>query len=289
MNTAIVDRPTRPDSRGLLLKTAVVASDVIISSLIGLVIFAALPPAVGFGVTVASVALAAVLAAGRGENTAVWILHGACHPTRNEVMRLAVPWRLVTSRVETDGVHLRIVTHGPPVSTAGRRHVLLASALVDAYRAGQITDGEVASLIAQGIARLHFGHTRFDLLWLFWTWPWDFLRGLVVGAGRHLAWIPLGRLAWQTRFIVGGIAVVHETQAGRWPSPVIIAPFIALSYLMPRWRRTWEQHVTGAADRYVAEVGLGEDVIRFLGRFPRTTALAARMDRLRGFVTSTSG
>jgi hypothetical protein len=243
MNTAVT-RATRPDSRGLLLKTAVVGPDVIISSLIWLVIIAALPPAVGFGVTAASLAVAAVLAVGLGENTAVPILHGARRLTPAETIRLAVPWRMVTSRVDTERVHLRKVTHGPPVSTAGRRHVLLAQDIVDACHAGSITDGEVAALITYGIGRLHHGHTRLELLWVFWTAPWDFIRGLFAGIGGHLAWVPLGPIAWQARLIVGAIAVILETRAGRWPSPIIIVTFIALSYLMPYWRRSWEQHLT---------------------------------------------
>ena len=249
MNTTIGERETRPDSRGVLLKTAAVAPDVIISSLIGLVLIAALPPAVGFGVTVTAVALAAVLAADLAENTAVRVLHRARRPTPVEAKRLTVPWRIVTNRVDTTGAYLRIVTHGPPVGTAGRRHIVLARDVVDAYRAGQITDAEMAALIAHGIGGLRRGHTRFDLVWVFWTAPWSFLRGLVVGAGRNLAWVPLGRFAWQTRFIVGSVAVILETQAGRWPSPIIITAFIVLSYLMPYWRGSWDRRLADAAAR----------------------------------------
>jgi len=233
MNTRLVERPTPRDSRGWWLKTAVVVPDVIISSLIGSVVIAALPSAVGLGVIAAGVAFAVVLAAGLGEDTVVRILYGARRPTPIESGRLAVPWQIVTDRVDTAGVRLRVATLGAPLATAGRRHVLLACDVVDAYRAGQLTDGEIAALVAHGIGRLRHGRTRFDLVWVLWTWPWDFLRGLVVGAGRRLSWIPVGKFAWQIRFLVGGIAVVLETQAGRWPSPIIITAFITLSYLMP--------------------------------------------------------
>lgn len=280
MNTALLTRPTRPHSRGLLLKTAVVVPDVIISSLIGLVSIAALPPAGGFGVIVVWVAVAVVLAAGLAEDPAVRILYGARRPTPTEASRLGVPWRIVTTRVVTDGVQLLIVSHEAPVATAGRRHVLLAHDVVDAYRAGQLTDGEVAALVVHGMGHLHHGHTLFELLWVFWTWPWDFLRGLVVRVGRRFAWVPLVQFAWQIRVVVGSIAVVLEAQAGRWPSPIIIATFIALSYLMPRWGRAWDKQLTDAADRYTARVGLGDDLARFLGRVPRSSAVADRIDRL---------
>ena len=259
MNTTIVERQTHSDSRGLLLKAAGVVPDVIIGSMIGLVIVAALPPTVGFVVTIAVAAVAAVLAAGLAETSAVRFLHGARRPTPTEAMRLAAPWRLVASWVDTTGVHLRIVRNGPPVVTAGRRHVLLARDVLDAYRAGQLTDYEVAGLITHGIGRLHWGHTRYDLLWVFWTAQWDFIRGLFVGAGRRLAWVPLGRFAWQTRVLVGVIAVVLETQAGRPAFATIIAAFITLTCLTPHWRRSWEQHLDEVVHRYAAHNRLPED------------------------------
>ena len=98
-----------------------------------------------------------------------------------------------------------------------------------------MTDGDLAALIVHGIGRLRWGRTRFDLAGLLWTVPWDLIRGLVVGTGRLLTWVPLARFAWQTRVIVGAIAVVLETQAGRGPSSLTIVAFIALTYLIPHW------------------------------------------------------
>ena len=235
-----------------MLKTAVVLPEVVISSLIGLVVIAALPSVMRLYITAAWIAASAVLAAGLGEAEVVRILHGARRATPTEVALLAIPGLIVAERVDTNGVHLRIVTQGPAVSTLGRRHVLLAQEVVHACSIGKITDEEVAALMVQGIGRLRLGHTRFDLLWGFWSAPWDFIRGLFAGAGRQFAWVPLGRFAWKTRFIVGAIAVVLEAQAGRWPSPIIITAFIVLSYLMPRWRWSWETQLSDSADRYVA-------------------------------------
>lgn len=247
MNDPITTHRPRPVTTGLLLKAAVVIPDVIISSLLWLVIIAALPPAVGFGVTVAGVAIGVLLAAGLGEDTAVRLLYRARRANPAEAPRLTVAWRIATRQMDADGVRLRIVTHSPPIATAGRRHLLLSREAVDAYCANDVTTHAVAALITEGIGRIHHGHTRFDLLWTFWTLPWDFIRGIAHEIGRRLAWIPLVQLAWRTRFIVGTIAVVLEAQAGRWPSPIIIGAFIVLSYLMPRWRRSWSRHLQGAA------------------------------------------
>lgn len=234
-------RPPRPASNGLLLKAAVVLPDVLISSLLWLVLIAALPVTVSFGLTALGIALGALLAAGLGEDTVVRVLYRARRATPAEAPRLAVAWRIATHNLDADGVRLRIVNQGAPVATAGRRHVLLRHDVVAAYRANEINARQVAALIAQGVGRLRHGHTRFDLLWTVWTIPWDFIRGLAHAIGRRLAWIPLVQFAWRTRIVVGTIAVVLEAQAGRWPSPIILAAFITLSYLGPRWRRSWER------------------------------------------------
>ena len=157
---------------------------------------------------------------------------------------MAVAWRIATHHLDADGVRLRIVSHGPPVGTAGRQHVLLREDVVAAYCTNQMAARQVAALIDQGIGRLRHGHTRFDLLWTFWTIPWDFVRGLAHAIGRRLAWIPLVQLAWHTRIVVGTIAVILEAQAGRWPSAIIIGAFIALSYVVPRSRSAWDEYVS---------------------------------------------
>ena len=252
-------RAGRADWRGLMLKTAVVLPDVIISSLMGLVVVAALPPVIGLCIIAAWMAASACLAAGLGEAELVRILHGARRATPTEVARLAIPGRIVAELVDTNAVRVRIVTHGPAISTFGRRHVLLAQQVVHASST-QIIDAEVAALMIQGIGRLRLGHTRFDLLWGFWSAPWHLVRGVIVDAGRQLAWVPLGRFAWKTRFIVGTIAVILEAQAGRWPSPIIIAGFMTLSYLMPHWGKSWELRLYNAADCYLRQAGLGDDL-----------------------------
>jgi hypothetical protein len=229
----------------------------VIASLLWLVFIAALPPTIGVGVTVLGASVQLLLALGVAEGLAVRILRAARRPTPEESRRLVVPLRLVADWVDVGGIQLRVVAHGRPVDAVGRRHVLVAQEVVDAYLAGRVTDRDAAALIVHGIGRLRWGRTRFDLAGLFWTVPWDLVRGLVVTTARLLAWVPLGRFAWQTRVIVGAIAVVLEAQAGRWPSALIIAAFIALTYLIPTLGRAWERHLADQANLFTSQHGFG--------------------------------
>lgn len=257
MSTVI--RTAQPDggSRGLLLKAASVIPDLIIASLLWLVILALLPPSIGFMVGVLGITAAALVAAGLGEEAVIGVLYRARRPNASEAPQLAVAWRIATHHFESHGIRLRIVTHGPSIATAGRRHLLLRRDIVAAYCANHLTADQVAGLFAHGIGRLCHGHTRFDVLWTVWTIPWDLIRGLTHAVGRRLAWLPLAQFAWRIRVLVGIIAVILEAQAGRWPSAIVIAGFMGLSYLLPIGRQTWERHLCGRVRNEAAPGGPG--------------------------------
>lgn len=231
------------DPRGALLKAAVVVPHLIIAALIWLVILAALPSAIAWTVVVGGSVTLALLAVGVAEGLAVRILCGGRRPTREEERGLAAPLRLLAGRVDTTAVLLRVRPRGRPVDAAGRRHVVLTRQVVDAHGSGRLSDQAMAELLAEGISRLRWGHTRYDLACLLWTAPWDFILGLIVGTGRLFAWLPLVGFAWKTRFVVGAIAVVLETQAGRQLSAVVIGAFITLTYALPRLSGAWERHL----------------------------------------------
>jgi hypothetical protein len=241
------------DVKGALIKTGAALPHLMIASLLWLVFIAALPRTIGVGVTVLGAFVLVLLAVGVAEGLAVRVLCAARRPTPEEARRLMVPLRLVADWIDVSGIQLRVVAHGRPVDAVGRRQILVAQEVVDAYLARRMTDRDMAALIVHGIGRLRWGRTRFDLAGLLWTVPWDLIRGLVLGTGRLLAWVRLGRFAWQTRVIVGAISVVLETQAGRWPSAVIIGAFIALTYLIPLWGRAWERHLTEEAALFTNE------------------------------------
>lgn len=257
---------TLPDLRLRLrlLKAAVVIPDLTISGLITLVLLAALPPDIAVGFITGMLAISIVVASRRAEGLAVRVLHASRRPTPVEGQWVAQSLRRVAERSGLADLRVLIGQGDEPVSAAGRRHVILNREVVDAHRAGRITDAEVAALLAHGVGRLRLGQPRLDLLVNLWTLPWDFIRGLVVGLGRQLSWVPFGRLAWQTRFVVGSIAVVIEAQAGRWPSPIVIAVFLTLSYLLPRWRNGYRRQLDRHAHYAAIQIMSGLSVAEFI-------------------------
>lgn len=237
------------DRRGRLLKAAVVIPDLTISGLITLVTLAAVPAPVGAGVFAGLVVASIAILSGRVEGLAVRVLHIAHRPATVQAARLERFGQQVATRAGLAGLRVLVSPVGGPVAGAGRRHVVLHQDVLDAHHTGHLTDNEIAGLIGHGVGLIRVGQPRLDLLIALWTLPWEFLRGLSSRIGHYCAWVPLVQFAWQTRLIVGTIAIILEAQARHWPTPIVIAAFITLSYLMPKSRQAWHHHLNTAANR----------------------------------------
>ena len=235
-----------------LLKAGATLPHLIASALISLVLWACLPPAIGFGVLVAWLVVSGALAAGLLEGPAVRLLWRARPPSAVAARELATAWQEAAAITDLRGLQLWVGGSGHPAFAVGPHHLVLAQPLVDRYRAGRLTRDDIVRLILHADGRRRRGYPRFDLLLAFWTWPWDLIRGACIGFGRLLRWIPLVDFAWRIRFIVAAVAVVQETLAGRPGLAAIIGSFIALTYLTPACRRAWEQHLAGAAYVFAA-------------------------------------
>lgn len=269
----------------LWLKWAVVAPGLVFSLLLAVVFGALLPPVGELAAFLAWAAIGLVLATGGYERRAVALLWQARAPQPGEQLALA----RVTPRVEAAAgrsVPVLITSHGDPVGSAGRRHLLLRADVVHAHRLGRISDPDLAALMLHALGRLTYGRPRFDTAIACWSLPWHLLRTMGLGVARGAARLPLVGLAWQARFIVGGIAVVQEIQQGRPANSVIVGLVLAFSYLMPHWRRRWDSQLTRAADQYVAAHGHRDGLVRVLTQAPLSPALLDRLDRLKARSTS---
>jgi hypothetical protein len=63
---------------------------------------------------------------------------------------------------------------------------------------------------------------------------------------------------------------------------VVVAVFIALTYLTPRWHRQSELRSQNDSDNFVADHELGDALGRFLRRCPPEPRILERLHRLSG-------
>ena len=74
----------------------------------------------------------------------------------------------------------------------------------------------------------------------------------------------LVRAGWKVRPVVMGIAVVQVFQEGLWWLSGCVAGLLALTYLVPWWRRRWAAASVTVFDEAVLAVGRRDDLSRWL-------------------------
>ena len=166
-----------------------------------------------------------------------------------------------------------------PLAVArGRRSVVVSAEIIEGSVTGELPVGEATALLARAGLTVRDGYSRLDPLIAFWTLPWRLMARLARPRKGLLG------LAWAMRPIVGGIAIVQSIDTQPAPLGVMsaagIVTLLTLTYLAPRWARSWDRYVLEAADVAVAEDGLGDDLAKFLRRLPPSTAIAGRIQKL---------
>ena len=177
---------------------------------------------------------------------------------------------------------------GISAGAAGRRSVVVSAGLVQAVQQGHLPADQAAGVIAAAVGRIRLGQTRFDVAVEFWTIPWQLVRAVALAIAKTIGLIPLTRFAWRIRFVVAAVAVAQAVADGRIASGLVVAVFIALTYLAPRWQRQWDLGSQDDSDRFVAEHGFGDALVRFLRRCPPAPRTLERVHRLTGPVVRPS-
>ena len=108
------------------------------------------------------------------------------------------------------------------------------------------------------------------------------MREVCLAIAKTVGWLPLTRFAWRIRFVVAAVAAAQSVADGRIAGGVVVAVFIALTYLAPRWQRQWDRGCQDDSDRFVAAHELGDALGRFLRRCPREPRTLERIHRLTG-------
>lgn len=267
------------------------APGLFVSTVLTCLVGALLPPVAGLVLFVGGLVLALVLGAGGLERPAVRLLGRARALSEGEAAALAPAVALLCQRglgPPTVQFYAADGQVGVQASTVGRRSVVVSAGLVQAAQLGQLPPDQAAGVIAAAVGRIRLGQTRFDVAAQFWTAPWQLVRAACLAVAHVVAYFPLTGLAWRIRCVVAVVAVVQSVTEGRIAAGVVVAVFIAVTYLAPRWQRQWDIRCQDDADRFVAAHGLGDALGRFLRRRPPRRRTLERIHHLTGPVVRPS-
>jgi len=232
----------------------------------------------GLGVTV-------VLCAGGLDRPAVRLLVRARILSEAETAALAPAIALLCQRglgPPTVDLYARDSELGISAGAAGRRSIVVSAGLLQAAQMGQLPADQAAAVIAAAAGRIRLGQTRFDVAMEFWTIPWQLVRAVCMTIAKSIGLVPLTRYAWRIRFVVATLAVAQSVADDRIAGGLVVAVFIALTYLAPQWQRLWDVRSQDDSDRFVADHELGDALARFLRRCPPEPSKLERIHRLTG-------
>jgi hypothetical protein len=262
-----------------------------VSTVLTCMVGALLPQLAGLTLFVGGLALMVVLCAGGLERPAVRLLGRARVLSEVEAAALAPAIALLCQKglgPPAIDLYARDGEVGICAGAAGRRSVVVSAGLLQAAQLGQLPADQAAGVIAATVGRIHLGQTKFDVAVEFWTIPWQLVRAVCLAIAKTVGLFPLTRFAWRVRFVVAAVAVAQAVADGRIAGGVVVAVFIALTYLAPRWQRQWDFRSEDEADRFVADHELGDTLGRFLRRCPPETRTLERIHRLTGPVVRPS-
>jgi hypothetical protein len=257
----------------------------VVSTVLTCMVGALLRPLPGLTLFAGGLGLAGVLCAGGLERPAVRLLGRARVLSEAEAAALAPAIAILCQKgVGPPMVELyaRDGEVGISAGAAGRRSVVVSAGLLKAAQLGQLPADQAAGVIATTVGRIRLGQTRFDVAAEFWTIPWQLVRAVCLVIAKTVGLFPLARFAWQIRFVVATVAAAQSVADGRIAAGVVVAVFIALTYLAPRWQRQWDRRSQDDSDRFVADHKLGDALSQFLRRSPPEPRTLERIHRLTG-------
>lgn len=265
-----------------LIRLCAVVPTGIAGSVIALMTFGFLPDATETTAWAAWLALIVVLSFGLLEGPASRVLGFGRLPRPGERALLAP----AVSLVEQMGLHVdrvlvrRVEADGALVQPIGRCTVIVEPWLVRALYRRSFSVQEAAAEIALATAALRLGPARFDLAVRLWVFPWTILAAVCCRIAEAFSWVPAGRLAWNVRFVVGGVALMQGFQNGQPGTGIGAAVLVAVSYLAPAASTAWRAIVERDAGVVVAAHGLGKPLVRLAQRLHGTKGLE-RIHRIR--------
>jgi len=256
-----------------------------VSTVLTCMVGALLPPLPALTLFVGGLGVTGVMCAGGLERPAVRLLGRARVLCEAEAAALAPAIALLCQKgLGPPAVELyaRDGEVGISAGAAGRHSVVVSAGLLQAAQLGQLPADQAAGVIAAAVGRIRLGQTRFDVAVEFWTIPWQLVRAVALEIAKTVGLFPLTKFAWRIRFVVAAVAAAQSVADGRIAAGAVVAVFIALTCLTPRWQSHWDMRSQDESDRFVAEHGFGDALGRFLRRCPPEPRTLERIHRLAG-------
>lgn len=255
---------------------------IVLSAALLLVVTAMLPATAGALLLVAYVAAAVVLALGTFETPAVEILGRARRATRAEEQLLQGLGGWLAGRgLEVPNLYVARGDRGRAAAEpCGRHSVVVAPRMLGWLHRQQVPQAVVATVVAQAAAGLRVGPSRFDLAVRLLTTPGVLVVAAFGRAARWFTWVPGVLALWRIRAIFGIVAVWQCLQAHQVTIAVTTGVLMTVSYSGPACARAWRRRVEAAADRCVAQAGLG-DQLEFAVRSADEPGSIDRVERIR--------
>ena len=223
---------------------------------------------VGMGALGAYVAVALLLVLGVGETSLIRLLWHASPVT-------PVQWRILVASVEhlDPSVRLWVVARSCVAAfPVGQRGIVVTSGMLDQIVSGQLPHRMATALLVGAQGQLRAGVSRRGPALRVLCLPLLVVGALSAALGS--SW--LFRLGWVLRPAVFSVAVVQSWQLGLpWMSGLLVG-LLAVTYLVPRWRRQWRRVQIRIFDGAVVAAGRGEDLAAWL----RLVEGAGQRDRI---------
>ncbi|HEY5180732.1 MAG TPA: hypothetical protein VIJ07_13350 [Dermatophilaceae bacterium] len=263
----------------------------LVSTVLTFMVGALLPPLPALTLFLGGLALTILLCAGGLERPAVRLLGRARVFSEAEAVALAPAIALLCQKGIGPPVvelYARDGEVGISAGAAGRHSVVVSSGLLQAAQLDQLPADQAAGVIAAAVGRIRLGQTSFDVAAEVWTIPWQLVRAVCLAIAKTIGLLPLTQFAWRIRFVVAAVAVTQSVPDGRIAGGVVVAVFIALKYVAPRWQPQWDMRSQDDSDRFVADHDLGDALGRFLRRCPPEPRTLERIHHLTGPVVRPS-
>ncbi|WP_298752943.1 hypothetical protein [uncultured Serinicoccus sp.] len=207
-----------------------------------------------------------------GERWVPVLVWGARRASPAEQFTMATPVRhaqdLQTLHVR--GLRVRVVGGGD-VRGYGSRTVLLGEDVIAALRRRTLTGEQATARVGHQLGLLRSGATRWEPIVHVLSWPWQALASI-----RLPVLTPMLRAGWGLRGLYIPV-LAYLAWVERNPFHVAAIGLLVLTFLVPRWGRSWSRARLRVADAAISRTWLAAPFARWLLQVDPSPAMYERV------------